>query len=432
MRNAQTTMRLHLRFAFFWTALLGGTAVAWSMMAPLDGAVVSQGTLTVESNVKKVQHPTGGVVGQIHVREGQRVREGEVLVRLDETAARANLGVTLNELTAMRLRQARLIADRDGNAELEVPADIATRAAGEPELRQVIAGERQLHRSRMTTRQGQKAQLAERIGQQRQEIAALAEQRRSTEIQLKIAKAEFADLRDLQLKGLVQKQRVTALEREIARNDGVIGELAARVSQTQGRIAETELQILQLEKDAATEVAKELREVETKIGELNERRISAEDQLRRVDMRAPIDGIVHHLNVHTIGGVINPTEPLMLIVPQTDRLLVEVRINPQDIDQVHVGQAARVRFAAFNQRTTPELQGEVLRVAADLTREPQTGVGYYVGAVAIGEAELARLKGLRLIAGMPAEAYIKTGERTFASYLLKPLGDQIERGLRER
>jgi HlyD family secretion protein len=270
------------------------------------------------------------------------------------------------------------------------------------------------------------------VGQLRQEIAGLVEQRKSTEIQLKVARAEIADLRGLQAKGLVQKPRITALEREIARNDGAIGEAVARISQAQGRISETELQILQLDKESASEVAKDLRETETRIGEFLERRAAAEDQLKRVDIRAPISGMVHQLNVHTIGGVINATEPIMLIVPEAERLIFEIHINPQDIDQVRLGQATRIRLPAFNQRTTPELSGELFRVAADLTREPQAGLAYYTGAVSVSDQELARLNGLKLVPGMPVETYIKTGERTLANYLLKPLADQMQRGLRER
>ncbi len=432
MRSAKDTMRRHLQFALIWTVLLAGSAAAWSVMAPLDGAIVTQGTVIVESNVKKVQHPTGGVVGQIHVKEGQRVSEGDIVMRLDETVTRANLGIVLNDLTAQRMRLARLAAERDNTASFEVPVDIAQRALKEPEVRMMIDGERQLLRTRLTTRNGQKAQLRERVGQLQQEIKGLEEQRKAAVFQLALSRDELRGLKGLEAKGLVQKPRVNGLEREISRSDGGIGELAAKTAQAQGRISETELQVLQLDKDSASDVAKDLRETETRIGELQERRVSAEDQLKRVDIRAPITGVVHQLNTHTIGGVINQTEPLMLIVPDADRLIVEVRINPQDIDQIRLGQEARVRFSAFNQSTTPEVNGTLVRLAGDLVREPQTGLAYYTGAVAVTDGDMNRLGGVKLIPGMPAEIYIKTGERTLASYLLKPLTDQIQRGLRER
>lgn len=432
MANANESIRYHLLGAAAWIGVLGGTATAWSVVAPLDGAVVAPGSVVVESNIKKVQHPTGGVVGQLNVREGQFVNEGDVLVRLDETVTRSNLAIVINELTTLRMRQARLFAERDTKPMLIVPADLAVRGNNEPEVRDTIAGEKQLLVSRMATRNGQKAQLTERVGQLREEIKGTGEQRKSIVIQQVVVQEELAGLRGLQQKGLVAKPRVTSLEREVARNDGSLGELTARLSQSQGKISEIELQILQLDKDQSSEVAKDLRETETKIGEMTERRVTAEDQLKRIDIRAPMSGTVHQLAVHTVGGVINQTEPLMLIVPQADRLVVELRINLQDIDQVQNGQKTRVRFPAFNQRTTPEIDGTVIRLAGDMTKEQQTGNMYYTAAVQFSADELAKLRGLRLIPGMPADAFIKTGERTMANYLLKPLTDQMHRGLRER
>ena len=432
MRSAKDAMRRHLQYALAWTVLLAGSAAAWSVMAPLDGAIVTQGTVIVENNVKKVQHPTGGVVGQIHVKEGQRVSEGDIVMRLDETVTRANLGIVINDLTAQRMRLARLITERDNAAQIVVPADIALRATKESDVRQIVVGEQQLLQTRLTTRNGQKAQLRERVGQLQQEIKGLEEQRKSAIYQLALSKDELKTLKGLELKGLVQKPRINGLEREISRSDGGIGELAAKIAQAQGRISETELQVLQLDKDSASEVAKDLRETETRIGELQERRVAAEDQLRRVDIRAPITGVVHQLMAHTVGGVINQTEPLMMIVPDADRLIVEIRINPQDIDQIRIDQDTRIRFSAFNQRTTPEVNGRLIRLAGDLSREAQSGLTYYVGAVAVSDGEMQRLAGLKLIPGMPAEVYIKTGDRTLASYLLKPLTDQMQRGLRER
>ncbi len=432
MQSAADAMRRHLQIGLGLVALLGGTVTAWSLTAQLEGAVVTQGFIVVESNIKKVQHPTGGVVGELRVKEGQLVKEGEIVVRLDETIVRSNLGVILNEYNAQRLRVARLSAERDGKKDLTVPADLVARAAKEPEIQLLIDGERQLFHSHVTTRGGQKAQFLERIGQLRQEIKGSDEQKKSMDTQLVVARNELKGLRELEAKRLVPKPRISALEREVAQREGSLGESLARISQAQGKITETELQILQLEKDMASEVGKDLREADTRIGELIEKRAAAEDQLKRIDIRAPISGIVHQLSVHTVGGVVNQTEPLMLIVPAGDRLIVEVRIQPQDIDQVRLGQETRVRFSAFNQRTTPEVMGTLFRLGGDLTRDPQTGQPYFTGGVSITDKELARLQGLKLLPGMPADAYIKTSERTFASYLVKPLTDQMDRALRER
>ena len=432
MQSAKDAMRQHIRIGLITVGLLGGTATAWSLTAELEGAVVTSGFIVVESNIKKVQHPTGGVVGELRVREGQRVEEGEIVVRLDETIVKSNLGVVMNDYNAQRICPARLVAERDGKKDLAPPAELAARAAKEPDIAALIEGERNLFNSRSTTRNGQKMQLTERVGQLNQEIQGNVEQKKSGEVQLVVARDELKGLRALQAKNLVPKPRITALEREVAQREGSLGEIVARIAQARGKITETELQILQLEKDLAAEVGKDMREAETKIGELTERRIAAEDQLKRIDIRAPIAGVVHQLAVHTVGGVVNQTEPLMLIVPLADRLIVEVRINPQDIDQVKIGQPTRVRFSAFNQRTTPELWGTLFRIGGDLSKDQQTGQTYFTGGVSISEAELARLNGLKLLPGMPAEAYITTGARTFASYLVKPLTDQMDRALRER
>jgi len=432
MLDTDAAIKKHAQLGLAAVVLIAGVALAWSLIATLDSAVVTQGTVVVESNIKKVQHPNGGIVGQINVREGQRVVEGDVVVRLDETATRSALGLVLNDLTATRARAARLTAERLGEQQIVFPKDLLLRAASDPDLDAVIQGETRLFMSRHETRKGQKAQLAERVGQLNEELKGLADQRKSLEIQLAVAREEQRNLRGLEAKRLTTVPRLTSLEREIARNDGQLGETIARTASSRGKIAETELQILQLDRDHATEVSKDMREAETKINELQERRVAAEDQLKRIDIRAPIAGIVHQLSVHTVGGVINASEPLMLVVPETDRLILEVRIQPNDIDQVHIGQPTRVRFTAFNQRTTPELMGTLFRVAGDLTKDPQTGFSYFTGGVAIQEDELAKLKGLKLVPGMPADAFIRTGERTFASYIVKPLSDQMNRSLRER
>lgn len=432
MLDTQAEIRRYLRISLAAIFLLGGTATAWSVLASLDSAVVTQGTVQVEHNDKKVQHPTGGVVGAIFVREGQRVKEGDLVVRLDETATRAALGIIVNELTATRARAARLSAERLGLKRIDFPMDVLARAETEREIEQLIDGEVRVFLSRQKLQEGQKAQLNERIGQLSQDVQGLREQQKSLVIQLEVARNELADLRGLEERKLVPRPRVTNLEREVARNQGALGEIIARIASSQGRIMETTLQIVQLDNDHIAEVSREIREAESKINELQERRVAAEDQLRRVEIRAPVSGVVHQLSVHTVGGVVTPSEPLMLIIPEADRLILEVRIQPHDIDQVHVGQLARVRFTAFNQRTTPEIDGRLFRIGGDLTKEAQTGQSYYSAGVAISEEELRKLNGLKLMPGMPADAFIKTGERTFASYLVKPLTDQMNRSLRER
>lgn len=432
MLDTEASIRRHLWIGLTAMFLFAGTATAWSVIARIDSAVVAQGTVVVESNIKKVQHPSGGVVGAIYVREGQRVTEGQVVVRLDETATRAALGIVINELTSTRVRAARLLAERNSATHVVFPPDILMRSASETEVRDLIEGEMRVFASRLTMRRGLKAQLDERIGQLNEEVKGLTGQQRSLETQLQVARYELGELRELEAKKLIPRPRITALEREIARNEGALGETVGRTLSSKGKIAETQLQVLQLDNDHMTEVSKELREAETRINELQDRRIAAEDQLRRIDIRAPISGIVHQLSVHTVGGVVNQTDALMLIVPETDRLIVEVRIQPQDIDQIHTGQPARIRFTSFNQRTTPEVMGKLIRVGGDLTKETQTGISYFLAGIEVHEEELAKLAGLKLLPGMPADAFMKTGDRTFASYLMKPLSDQMHRSIRER
>jgi len=425
------SIRRNLATAVVAVLTLGGTATAWSLYAPLEGAVVASGMVMVESNLRKVQHPSGGIIGALNVREGQRVEAGDVVVRLDDTMTRANLGIVLSELTALRARHARLQAERDGLGEPAFAADLKARARREPEIAQILDGERTLFQTRAATKRGQREQLIERTKQLREEITGFGEQMGSFVKQLVVARDELKDLGDLHERGLAQRPRITALQREILRNEGTVGDIKARIAQSMGKIAEIELQVLQLDRDLANEVAKEIREVETRIAELNERRAAAEDQLRRIDIRAPISGAVHQLNVHTVGGVISASETIMLVVPESDILIIEARVGPTDIDQVRIGQDTRVRLSAFNQRTTPELAGKVFRVAADLVKEPQTGQTYYPVGVRVSETELARLKELKLVPGMPAEVFIKTGERTLASYIVKPLLDQMQRAFRE-
>jgi HlyD family secretion protein len=431
MLETRSAIRGHILVALLLVVLLGGTATAWSVYAPLSGAVVAQGLLVVEGNTKKVQHPTGGIVGQLMVKEGDRVEAGQIVLKLDETQTRASLAIVLNDLTAQWARHARLTAERLGASEPTFPAHLVEVAAKDESIAHVLEGERVLMQSRKRARIGQEEQLAARVRQLRDEIAGLDEQRQSLLGQLKISKAEHRDLLDLSRKGLVQRPRLAALEREILRSQGQVGELTAKIAQTEGRISETELQITQLDHGLLSEVSGELREVETRIRELEERRLAAEDSLERIEIRAPIGGRVHQLAVHTVGGVVAASEPLMLIVPEAAELVVEARIDPADIDQLAVGQVTRVRLTAFNRQTTPELEATLFRISADLTREPSTNALYYVAGIRLAEAAIAKLDGLKLVPGMPAEVYIHTGERTLASYLIKPLQDQMQRALKE-
>lgn len=432
MLNTDVLLRRQTRRTLFISIVFGVGAIAWSGFAPLDGAVAASGMLVLENNVKKVQHPTGGVVGQLNISEGQRVAAGDLLLRLDETATRANLGVIVNDLNAALARRTRLLAERDGLDQLTFPAELVHGAKADPEIASTIESELKVFHSRIISRNGQKSQLRERIGQMQKEIEGLDLQKTSTDVQLKVARDELAELRDLAVKGLVPKTRTTTLDREIARNEGVLGDTVSRMAQSRGKIAETQIQIDQVDRDKVTEANKDLRETETKISEYRERRIAAEDQLRRVDIRAPIGGVVQQLTVHTIGGVVAPSDLLMIIVPDADQLVIEARVTPQDRDQLRVDQPTRVRFTSFNQRTTPEVQATLFRISGDVIKDTQTGAFYYNVGVRVQDAELAKLNGAKLVAGMPAEAFFKTTDRTMLSYLFKPLSDHWQKSMSGR
>jgi HlyD family secretion protein len=403
----------------------------WGATAVISGAVVASGSLVVDSNVKKVQHPTGGIVGELRVRDGDHVHAGDVVVRLDETVTRANLAIVSKGLDELMARKARLEAERDGWETIVFPAQLVS-AANDPERAAVMDSERKLFNLRKTARTGQKAQLRERIAQLQEEISGLTAQQNSKSKEIALVERELAGVRDLWNKNLVQLSRLTALEREAARLDGERGQLVAAAAQAKGKIAETAQQILQIDQDLASEVAKELREVDGKIGEFIERKITAEDQLKRIDIRSPQDGTVFQLAVHTVGGVITAGDPIMLIVPEADNLSVEVKVNPQDIDQLQLNQKATLRFSSFNARSTPEIEGVVTRISADTSTDQRTGQSYYTVRISLPPEQVQHLGEVKLLPGMPVEAFVQTGERTMLSYLMKPLHDQVARAFREK
>ena len=410
--------------------LLGGIG-GWAATTDLSGAVIAPGALVVESNVKKVQHPTGGVVGELLVHDGDPVRTGQVVLRLDDTVTRANLAVVTKALDELAARKARLVAERDGATAIEFPADLVHRAAL-PDIAHILAGERRLFESRRDGRAGQQAQLRQRIVQMNEEIVGIQAQLVAKGQEIIFVARELVGVRDLWKKNLVQITRLTGLERDSARINGEQAQLTAAIAQARGKIAEIQLQIIQIEQDLISEVAKDMREIDAKQGELIERRVTAEDQLKRIDLRAPQDGKVHQMAVHTVGGVISAGDVVMVIVPAAEILAVEAKASPQDIDQLRLGQPAMLRFSAFNQRTTPEIEGTVSRVSADVSTDQRTGASFYTLRLTVTAEQIARLGGVRLVPGMPVEAFMRTEDRSVLSYLVKPLRDQVVRAFRER
>jgi HlyD family secretion protein len=429
--DARSSIRLHLIIGLTVVVLLAGGLGGWASTAQISGALIAPGSIVVESSVKKVQHPTGGVVGELRAHDGDLVKAGDIVVRLDDTVTKANLAIVTKNLDGLLARGARLQAEQQGLDKVVFPAALLDRA-NDPDVKNVIASEAKLFEVRTTGRTGQKAQLRERIMQLNEEIAGLLAQQQAKDQEIALVSKELVGVRGLYDQHLVQISRLSTLERDSARLTGERAQYTAAIAQAKGKITETELQIIQVDKDMVSDVSKDLRETNDKIGEYVERKVTAEDQLRRVDIRAPQDGMVEQSTVHTVGGVITAGDAIMMIVPQADDLQVEAKVNPQDIDKLQIGEKTVLRLSAFNQRTTPELIGAVIRVSPDVTIDQRTGQSYYTIRVSMPPEEVARLGEVRLIPGMPVEAFVQTGDRTMLAYLIKPLHDQLMRAFRER
>ena len=401
----------------------------WAATAQLSGAVVSQGSVTVDQKLKSIQHRDGGIVSEIAVREGDFVRRGQVLIRLEDAQTKAELSIVRAQLNEHRMRKARLLAERDGLSKIEFPEHSDT---GNLETTLIVSGETRLFEGNYAHRESQKKQLELSIEQIGEEIKGLKSQQVSKDNEMALLDKEHKKIKSLADKQLIDTTRIYNSDRDRARLLGEHGEIVAGIARAKNRMGEIRLQIIAIDEAARTEAQRELSLVEPKISELNERKMAIEDRLSRTDIRAPISGTVNELNIHTIGGVITPAEILVTIVPENAKLKVEVRLSPISIEQVSIGQSARLRFTAFNQRTTPELKGEIVHVSPATSSDPKTGETYYLGDVRVPSAELEKLGGEGLLPGMPVEVYVTTGERTALSYFVKPLTDQFNRAFKER
>lgn len=429
--STSRSIRRHSLAGLAIVAVLAGGVGGWAGTMKLSGALIAQGSVVVDSNVKKVQHPSGGIVGEFRVRDGDRVKAGDIVVRLDDTITRANLAIVVKGINELVARKARLEGERDGAESVSFPKELL-RLVSDRDIAAAIDNEQKLFNLRRNARVGQKEQLRHRIEQLKEEVRGYQAQQKAKIREIELIEREMVGVRDLWKQKLVPISRVTELERQQTRLQGESAQLIAQSAQVGGRISETELQILQIDRDLSSEVAKELREIDGKLGEFVERKIAAEDQLMRIDIRSPQDGTVFQSTVHTVGGVIPAGDAIMLIVPAADNLMVEAKVNPQDIDQVKVGQTALLRLSALNQQTTPEVHGTVSRVAADSISDQRTGQTYYTIRIAMPLEQVAKLGDVTMIPGMPVEAFVQTGERTMISYFLKPFGDQLMRVFRGR
>jgi membrane fusion protein, type I secretion system len=434
MTLAQSTihssMRRNIRVALALIVfLLGGIAV-WAATTQISGAVIASGSVVVDSNAKKVQHPTGGIVTEVRAHDGDHVKAGDLLVRLDETVTRANLSIVSRDLDQLIAQKARLEAERDGREDLPVPRELASRM-NEPQVASIMEGERKLFSLRRAARIGQKDQLSKRVDQLREELTGYESQVKAKSLEMQLIEKQLVGARELYAKQLMPITRFTELQRDAARLEGEHGVLIATMAQIKGKISETELQIMQVDRDLNSDIGKEMREADTKIGELVERKVAAEDQLKRIEVRAPGSGVVDQSSVHTVGGVIAPGETIMVIVPDQDSLKVEAKVAPQDIDQMHIGQTVTMRFSGLDQRTTPVINGSLTQISPDITIDPKTEQRYYTVRVSLDPKEIARLGSIKIVPGMPVEVFMQTGDRSALSYLLKPLDDQLNRAFKE-
>jgi len=419
----------------FWgvgVIFLGLVAVlVWAATAPIGSAVVTIGTIATEGNKRTVQHLEGGIVSEILVRDDMLVNEGDILVRFEQTRARAQFNVVRDELDANEALEARLLAERDDRPSIVWPKRL-TEGTGDLKLGEILATQKAIFTTRRESMVGQKKILQQRIEQILEQITGLRALEKSKITQVRLIKEELSDLKGLLAEGLVTKTRVLALEREAARLEGEIGDHRAAIARAEQGIGETRYQILQLENNRREEIAGQLRDAQEKIFQYREQIVTSQDVLRRTEIRAPVSGTVIGLTVHTLGAVIAPGGTLMSIVPVNDRLIVEAQIPPPEIDGVVPGLPVTIRFVNVDSKLTPVINGTLDTVSADRLTDPRTGAPYYLGRVTIPESEVRQLGHIKPQAGMAVDVMINRGERTVLDYALRPMTDRLSRAFRER
>ncbi|MDW3224782.1 MAG: HlyD family type I secretion periplasmic adaptor subunit [Paracoccaceae bacterium] len=426
-----------LRTALRWPAVLGviaslimvGAGVGWAQWTKINGAVIASGSVVVRGKPKSVQHLDGGIVEEILVQDGDRVRRGDPLVRLDAVLLSANLDIYRTRLAEALARHARLDAERSGAETVEFGAasDLLQGQALDASQR----GQVEIFSSRREVQKGRYEQLAEKVRQYGNQANGTSALKAAKEDQLDLIGQELKTMQDLADKGLTRESQVLAIQRSRADLLGQVAEHESELARIVNSIRDTELEMLLLDMQFKEEAVTELREVRTQIEELTQQIISTEKQLERVDVRAPVDGTVHEMQVVTVGGVVAPGAVILQVIPTGDGLQFETQVNPAAIDQVYIGQNATLRLTAFNQRTTPELKGTVSGISPNTVTDPTTGMVFYRALLSVSPEEIARLDGLEIVPGMPVEAFMQTGERSVLSYLTRPLQDQLDRAFRE-
>ncbi len=418
-----------VKAGFVVIALFFGVFGGWSALAPLDSAAIAPGVVRVDTNRKTVQHLEGGIIKDIKVRDGDTVTMGQILIELDDTQARATLDLLRGRKMAAGALEARLVAERDGTRAIEFPQWLLD--DDDPAKADVIAGQTKIFEARRKSLDTQAAILKQRIAQFSEEIVGLKGQIGSENKQLALILEEIGDVQTLFDKGLAEKPRLLALQRLAAEIEGNRSQNEANIARIKQSIGETRLQIIELKAAMIGEVVEQHREVQSELFDLEERMLASQDILKRTVIRAPLDGTVVALQVYTREGVISPGAPILDIVPSQDRLVISAQIDPNDIDVVHIGQKAEVRFTAFSRRDTVPVEGIVASVSADRLTDETSGKSYFLARISLPDEALEALNDAELVSGMQAEVMIITGERTLLDYILNPLSRSIDRSLRE-
>jgi HlyD family type I secretion membrane fusion protein len=406
--------------------LLFGGCGGWAVHAQLTGAVIAQGKVAVRKQVKLIQHRDGGIVGEILITNGDAVKAGDVLIRLDETQTKAELGVLKGQLAELQGRRARHAAERDGAAAIVFQPDFESA----PATTEIARGERRLFDENRAVREARRDQLSLQITQFEEQINGLLAQQESNANERKMVKEDLERLTPLYNKGFIEIGKIRTMERDAVKIEGLRGEIDANIARVKGQISESRIKIIELDQQARTDGQRDMRDVDGKLAELQERMVASLDRLSRMVVRSPIAGIVNELAVNSVNGVIAPKETLMSIVPDTADLVVEAKLSPTDIDQATAGQPARLRFSSFNQRTTPEVAGTVETIGAAATLDQASGQTYYLSTIAITGGQRL-VAGKPIVPGMPVEVFLTTGDRTALSYLIKPFTDQMMKSFRE-
>jgi HlyD family type I secretion membrane fusion protein len=415
--------------AFLLIAFFAGFG-GWAALAPLSSATVAEGVIRVETHRKTVQHLEGGIVREILVNEGDKVTAGQVLMRLDKTQSGTTVSVLQDQQDALLALQARLEAERDGLDAIQFPPELSARQS-DPKVATVVGGQQKIFDTRRQSLRAQLGILSQRVEQLGSEIAGHKAQLVSANEQIQLTQEEIATVTDLLNRGLERKPRLLALQRQQSYLEGSRGEQLGAIAKAQQEIGEAKLQSADLLDKRSSEIALELRDTQSRLLENRQKLGAAVDVDNRMEVVAPVSGQVVDLKVHTLGGVVRPGDALLDIVPQSDELVVEARVRPVDIDAVHAGQSAQVALTAYKQRTTPRLDGRLATVSADALIDESRHISYYSAEIHIDSSELAKLNGVQLYPGMPAEVMIVTGERTLLQYFVQPVIDSFHRAFRE-